>query len=72
VSITVSTDGASPALAGRLRDEAGRLLSDDVAALAERLAAARAAIKEQGGSTEDHDWNSEIDPVLRPSASPGG
>ena len=32
------------------------MLTDDVAALAERLAAARAAIKEQGGSTEDHDW----------------
>ena len=72
VSIAVSTDGASPALAGRLRDEAGRLLSDDVAALAERLAATRAAIKEQGGSTEDHDWNSENDPVLRPSAPPEG
>jgi siroheme synthase-like protein len=72
VSIAVSTDGASPALAGRLRDEAERLLSDDVAALAERLAAARAAIKEHGGSTEDHDWNSEIDPVLRPSAPPEG
>jgi siroheme synthase-like protein len=72
VSIAVSTDGSSPALAGRLRDEAERLLSDDVAALAERLAAARAAIREQGGSTEGHDWDGEIDPVLRRSASPEG
>jgi precorrin-2 dehydrogenase/sirohydrochlorin ferrochelatase len=72
VSIAVSTDGASPALARRLRDEAGRILSDDVAALAERLAAARAAIKEQGGSTEQHDWDSEIDTVLRQCAAAEG
>ena len=41
VSIAVSTDGASPALAQRLRDEAGALLTGDVAALADRLAAQR-------------------------------
>ena len=45
VSIAVSTDGTSPALAQRLRDEAARLLTDDVAALADRLADQRAAIK---------------------------
>jgi siroheme synthase-like protein len=72
MSIAVSTDGTSPALAGRLRDEAQRLLSDDVAALAERLAATRAAIKAQGGSTEDHDWDGEIDPVLPRSAPADG
>jgi siroheme synthase-like protein len=69
VSIAVSTDGASPALARRLRDEAGRVLGDDVAALAERLAARRDEIKAQGGSTEAHDWDGEIDPILRRSAA---
>ncbi len=64
VSIAVSTDGTSPALAQRLRDEAARLLTDDVAALADRLAAERAAIKERGGSTERHDWSGAIDAVL--------
>jgi precorrin-2 dehydrogenase len=62
--ITVSTDGASPALAQGLRDRAAALLGDDVAALAERLAAERASVKEQGGSTEEHDWSTEIDAVL--------
>ena len=64
VSIAVSTDGTSPALAQRLRDEAAGMLTDDVAALADRLAGQRASIKEQGGSTEQHDWSSEIDAVL--------
>jgi siroheme synthase-like protein len=70
LSIAVSTDGTSPALAQRLRDEAGALLTDDVAALADRLAARRAAIKQQGGSTEEHDWGGEIDAVLGPPPSP--
>ena len=64
VSIAVSTDGTSPALAQRLRDEAGGLLSDDVVALAERLALQRASMKEQGRSTEQHDWSAQIDTVL--------
>jgi precorrin-2 dehydrogenase / sirohydrochlorin ferrochelatase len=70
VSIAVSTDGASPALAQRLRDEAGALLTDDVAALADRLAAQRDTIKQQGGSTEQRDWSGEIDGVLGPPTSP--
>jgi siroheme synthase-like protein len=64
VSAAVSTDGASPALAGRLRDHIAGLLTDDVAALAVRLAAERAAIRAGGGSTEDHDWAGAIDAVL--------
>ena len=64
VSIAVSTDGTSPALAQRLRDEVAGVLTDDVVALAERLADERAAIKEQGGSTEQHDWSPAIDTVL--------
>ena len=64
VSIAISTDGTSPALAQRLRDEVAGVLTDDVVALAERLADERAAIKEQGGSTEQHDWSPAIDTVL--------
>ncbi len=70
VSIAVSTDGASPALAQRLRDEAGALLTGDVAALADRLAAQRGTIRQQGGSTEQRDWSGEIDAVLGPPTSP--
>ena len=70
VSIAVSTDGASPALAQRLRDEAGALLTGDVAALADRLAAQRGTIRQLGGSTEQRDWSGEIDAVLGPPTSP--
>jgi precorrin-2 dehydrogenase len=66
LSIAVSTDGTSPALAQRLRDEAAGLLTDQVVALADRLARLRAALKGQGQSTEDHDWGGEIGAVLRP------
>ena len=64
VSVAVSTDGTSPALAVRLRDRIATLLTPDVAALAEDLAAERLAIKTSGGSTEDHDWSARIDAAL--------
>jgi siroheme synthase-like protein len=70
LSIAVSTDGASPALAQRLRDRAAELLTDDVVALADRLAAERAAIKAGGGSTEDRDWSAELDAALGPPTQP--
>ena len=66
LSIAVSTGGASPALARRLRDHAGALLTDDVVALAERARARRADVRAAGGSTEDVDWSALIDPVLPP------
>lgn len=66
LSIAVSTDGTSPALARRLRDRAGEMLSDDVVALAARLESERASIRTAGGSTEDVDWSDRIDPVLAP------
>lgn len=66
LAVAVSTGGASPALARRLRDHAGALLSDDVVALAADLQARRAAVRASGGSTEDVDWSGLIDPVLPP------
>ncbi len=70
VSIAVSSDGTSPALAQRLRDDAARLLNDDVAALADRLSRQRTAIKAEGGSTELHDWSGDIEAILGPPPSP--
>ena len=71
VSVAVSTDGKSPALAASLRDRIASLLTPDVATLADDLAAERAAIKAAGGSTEGHDWAARIDVVLdRPSTAP--
>jgi siroheme synthase-like protein len=66
LTIAISTDGASPALAQRLRDRTAAMLSDDVIALAEELAARRDAIHAAGGSTEDVDWSPMIDRILPP------
>ncbi|MET0146294.1 MAG: NAD(P)-dependent oxidoreductase [Ilumatobacteraceae bacterium] len=66
LSVAVSTGGASPALARRLRDRVAALLTDDVVALAADLAAQRAAVRAAGGSTEDVDWSAAIDAVLAP------
>ncbi len=68
LSISVSTDGASPALARRLRDHVATLLTDDVVALAAELAERRREVRAAGGSTEDVDWSALIDPVLPPPA----
>jgi precorrin-2 dehydrogenase / sirohydrochlorin ferrochelatase len=64
LTIAVSTDGASPALAGYLRDQCAVLLTDEVVALAERLATERAAIRAAGGTTEGLDWRSRIEAAL--------
>ena len=66
LTVAVSTGGASPALARRLRDHAAALLTDEVVALAADLAAERARVRSEGGSTEDVDWSPAIDPVLPP------
>jgi precorrin-2 dehydrogenase / sirohydrochlorin ferrochelatase len=72
LTIAVSTDGASPALAQRLRDHAAALLTSDVAGLGERLATRRRQIQAAGGTTEDHraELNEAIDAVLGPRPGP--
>ena len=64
MTAAISTDGASPALAKALRDRIAAMLTDDVAALADELAAERADLKARGASTEDVDWSPRIDAVL--------
>jgi precorrin-2 dehydrogenase/sirohydrochlorin ferrochelatase len=66
LTIAVSTDGESPALARRLRDRAAELLTDAAATLAGELGTRRAAVRAVGGSTEDVDWSELIDPVVPP------
>jgi siroheme synthase (precorrin-2 oxidase/ferrochelatase) len=70
LTVAVGTDGASPALAGALRDRARPLVADAVVALARRLAAERAAVQAAGDSTEDLDWRPSIDGVLDDQLGP--
>jgi siroheme synthase-like protein len=71
VIVSVSTSGASPALAKHLRDRIGEVVGPEVGAAAADLAARRAAIKAAGGSTEDHDWAPDLQDALRRAAEAG-
>lgn len=63
VTVAVSTDGTSPALASWLRDRLGGQISG-AGALAEILAGARRRLKEAGVSTELIDWVTLLDGPL--------
>src|SRR6056297_2663160 len=61
VTVSVSTDGASPALARELRNLIDEwLLTDELAVLAETLASERLAVQASGASTEDVDWTARV------------
>lgn len=61
----LSTGGASPALAGRLRDQiATTVLTPAAEAAAIELARQRAAIHAEGGSTELVDWTDRVTAAL--------
>lgn len=64
VTGAISTDGASPALAGYLRDRLAEILTSDIGRIAEVLAAERAGVKARGGSTEDVDWRPRIEELV--------
>ena len=65
VTMAISTGGASPALASRLRtDIAGRELTPAVQAAAIELSRQRDEIKRAGGSTEDIDWTDRVSAAL--------
>ncbi|MEQ1701038.1 MAG: NAD(P)-dependent oxidoreductase, partial [Ilumatobacteraceae bacterium] len=62
----LSTGGASPALAGRLRDQiAGAVLTPQAEAAAIELARQRAEIHAAGGSTELVDWTDRVTEALQ-------
>ena len=64
VTAAISTDGASPALAGFVRDRVAEILEAGVAEIADTLATERAAVQAAGGSTEDIDWRPRLDELF--------
>lgn len=69
----LSTGGASPALAGRLRDQiATTVLTPAAEVAAIELARQRAEIHAAGGSTELVDWTDRVTAALEGSVSEGG
>lgn len=64
VTGAISTDGASPALAGYLRDRLAAILTSDIGRIAEVLAAERSQVKADGGSTEHIDWRPRIEELV--------
>jgi precorrin-2 dehydrogenase/sirohydrochlorin ferrochelatase len=64
VTVSVSTEGASPALAQELRTMIARRLPDNLADVARLLRQERADFHAQGASTEDVDWRLRIRELL--------
>jgi len=64
VMVTVSTGGASPALASFLRSELAALIGPEFAEVAAQLAITRAQFQADGISTEDVDWKPLIKQAL--------
>ncbi len=64
VSVSVSTEGASPALARRVRDDVAHSLPSGLGEVARRLRAERRALHDEGTSTEGLDWSGRIDAAL--------
>lgn len=64
VIVSVSTEGASPALARWVRDEVKRSLPRRLGEAAKRLRAERRHLHDEGVSTEGVDWTPRIDVAL--------
>jgi len=64
VTVSVSTEGASPALAQELRTMIAERLPDNLADVAQQLRRERADHHAKGSSTEGVDWRSRIRELL--------
>jgi siroheme synthase-like protein len=65
LTIAVSTSGASPALARRLRKDLENFLSDDLADLADLLGEVRTDLQNRGTPVDADRWQVAIDAHLR-------
>lgn len=64
VTVSVSTEGASPALAQEVRSMIARSLPDDLADVAQTLRRERDDLHDRGTSTEGIDWRPRIRELL--------
>jgi precorrin-2 dehydrogenase / sirohydrochlorin ferrochelatase len=69
VLVTTSTAGTSPALSTWLRDAIADRIGPEFAEVAEHLAAERARVHADGGSTEDLDWKPLVERVVDESGA---
>lgn len=64
ITVAVNTGGASPSLAGWLRDRIAEVVTERHAEVARLLAAERAAVHAEGRSTEGIDWRQRITELI--------
>lgn len=65
ITLAASTEGASPALARRLREELDAYLTEDMPALAELLAEVRTDLRARNVNPDAETWQRAIDEDLR-------
>ena len=65
VSVAVSTNGASPALAKAIRNRLAQALPANTAQAAQELRAMRAKLHAEGVSTEDIYWDDIVEQLLQ-------
>ena len=68
VVVSVSTGGASPALAQWLRDRLAAALPSDIEGITAELSRRRRAVQEAGRSTEGMDWTAVIEELVAAAA----
>ena len=71
ITVAVSTGGASPTLARRVREELDALLPVDYAAMADVVADVRRRLRERGASATAETWRSALDLGVRRLAAAG-
>jgi siroheme synthase-like protein len=71
VTVAVSTGGASPTMARLVREELDALLPDDIAPLAEVVAAVRRALSQGGVTLDGARWRQALDGELRSLVAAG-
>ena len=64
VVVSVSTSGASPALAQWLRNAIAHAMPNNIALVATKLRAERRAVHDRGASTEQIDWSQRVRHLL--------